>query len=154
MKYNSIGQQLIAKAQELDPNYKPDKFNDMSEAIDVILNNSGVDRLWYDNRYHYREVPLVSDILGGKIDAKPYYLYSVEVRTNNHYKDIYFRNLEMCIMSSEKSNRMALHLDTSDKSYIDTSTDEIRIRSDKYKDYYCINDKGVETIESGINSDE
>lgn len=43
MKYNSIGEQLIAKAQELDPNYKPDKFNDMSEAIDVILNNSGGD---------------------------------------------------------------------------------------------------------------
>lgn len=41
MKYNSIGEQLIVKAQELDPNYKPDKFNDMSEAIDVILNNSG-----------------------------------------------------------------------------------------------------------------
>ena len=41
MKYNSIGEQLIAKAQELDPSYKPDKFNDMSEAIDVILNNSG-----------------------------------------------------------------------------------------------------------------
>lgn len=40
MKYNSIGEQLIAKAQELDPSYKPDKFNDMSEAIDVILNNS------------------------------------------------------------------------------------------------------------------
>lgn len=43
MKYNSIGEQLIAKAQELDPNYKPDKFNDMSEAIDVILNNTGSD---------------------------------------------------------------------------------------------------------------
>lgn len=41
MKYNSIGEQLIAKAQELDPNYKPDKFNDMSEAIDILLNNSG-----------------------------------------------------------------------------------------------------------------
>lgn len=41
MKYNSIGEQLIAKAQELDPNYKPDKFNDMSEALDVILNNAG-----------------------------------------------------------------------------------------------------------------
>ena len=38
MKYNSIGEQLIAKAQELDPNYKPDKFNDMSEAINIILN--------------------------------------------------------------------------------------------------------------------
>ncbi len=47
MKYNSIGEQLIAKAQELDPNYKPDKFNDMSEAIDVILNNSGGD-IWLD----------------------------------------------------------------------------------------------------------
>ena len=43
MKYNSIGEQLIAKAQELDPNYKPDKFNDMSEALDVILNNTGGD---------------------------------------------------------------------------------------------------------------
>lgn len=41
MKYNSIGEQLIAKAREIDPNYKPDKFNDMSEAIDVILNNTG-----------------------------------------------------------------------------------------------------------------
>ena len=41
MKYNSIGEQLIAKAKELDPSYKPDKFNDMSEAIDVILNNAG-----------------------------------------------------------------------------------------------------------------
>lgn len=41
MKYNSIGEQLIAKAKELDPNYKPDKFNDLSEALDIILNNSG-----------------------------------------------------------------------------------------------------------------
>lgn len=41
MKYNSIGEQLITKAKEIDPNYKPDKFNDMSEAIDVILNNTG-----------------------------------------------------------------------------------------------------------------
>lgn len=41
MKYNSIGEQLIAKAKELDPNYKPDKFNDMSEALDILLNNSG-----------------------------------------------------------------------------------------------------------------
>lgn len=41
MKYNSIGEQLIAKAKEIDPSYKPDKFNDMSEAIDIILSNSG-----------------------------------------------------------------------------------------------------------------
>ena len=41
MKYNSIGEQLITKAKELDPSYKPDKFNDMSEAINIILNNSG-----------------------------------------------------------------------------------------------------------------
>lgn len=41
MKYNSIGEQLIAKAKELDPSYKPDKFNDMSEAINIILSNSG-----------------------------------------------------------------------------------------------------------------
>lgn len=41
MKYNSIGEQLIAKAKELDPSYKPDKFNDMSEALNIILNNSG-----------------------------------------------------------------------------------------------------------------
>ena len=40
MKYNSIGEQLIAKAKELNPSYKPDKFNDMSEAIDILLNNS------------------------------------------------------------------------------------------------------------------
>ena len=41
MKYNSIGEQLIAKAQELDPNYKSDKFNDMSEALDIILKSVG-----------------------------------------------------------------------------------------------------------------
>ena len=41
MKYNSIGEQLIAKAKEIDPSYKSDKFNDMSEALDIILNNSG-----------------------------------------------------------------------------------------------------------------
>lgn len=39
MKYNSIGEQLIVKAKELDPSYKPDKFNDMSEAINIILNH-------------------------------------------------------------------------------------------------------------------
>lgn len=50
MKYNSIGEQLIAKAQELDPNYKPDKFNDMSEALDVILNKTGSEGgdIWLD----------------------------------------------------------------------------------------------------------
>lgn len=47
MKYNSIGEQLIAKAKKIDPSYKPDKFNDMSEAIDIILNNSGGD-IWLD----------------------------------------------------------------------------------------------------------
>ena len=39
MKYNSIGDQLITKAKEIDPSYKPDKFNDMSEAINIILTN-------------------------------------------------------------------------------------------------------------------
>ena len=39
MKYNSIGQQLIAKAKEINPSYKDDKFNDMSEALDIILTN-------------------------------------------------------------------------------------------------------------------
>ena len=39
MKYNSIGDQLITKAKEIDPSYKPDKFNDMSEAINILLNN-------------------------------------------------------------------------------------------------------------------
>lgn len=39
MKYNSIGEQLVAKAKEIDPSYKSDKFNDMSEALDIILKN-------------------------------------------------------------------------------------------------------------------
>ena len=39
MKYNSIGQQLVAKAKEIDPNFKDDQFNDMSEALDIILTN-------------------------------------------------------------------------------------------------------------------
>lgn len=71
MKYNSIGEQLIAKAQELDPSYKPDKFNDMSEAIDVILNNSGggykIKKLYitenglYDNDFEAYK-PVVVDV--------------------------------------------------------------------------------------------
>lgn len=48
MKYNSIGEQLIAKAKELDPSYKPDKFNDMSEAINIILNNTDGDNEYID----------------------------------------------------------------------------------------------------------
>ena len=39
MKYNSIGEQLIAKAKEINPSYKDDQFNDMSEALDIILTN-------------------------------------------------------------------------------------------------------------------
>lgn len=39
MKYNSIGEQLVAKAKEIDPSYKPDKFNDLSEALNIILKN-------------------------------------------------------------------------------------------------------------------
>ena len=39
MKYNSIGEQLIAKAKEIDPSFKDDQFNDMSEALDIILTN-------------------------------------------------------------------------------------------------------------------
>ena len=39
MKYNSIGQQLVAKAKEIDPSFKDDQFNDMSEALDIILTN-------------------------------------------------------------------------------------------------------------------
>ena len=41
MKYNSIGEQLVAKAKEIDPSYKSDKFNDMSEALDIILKSVG-----------------------------------------------------------------------------------------------------------------
>lgn len=37
----NIGQILIDKAKELDPTYKPDKFNDMSEAAQIILDNMG-----------------------------------------------------------------------------------------------------------------
>ena len=54
MKYNSIGEQLIAKAKELDPNYKPDKFNDMSEAIDIILNNTGGGDNYIDLVFSYQ----------------------------------------------------------------------------------------------------
>lgn len=37
----NIGQILIDKAKELDPTYKPDKFNDMGEAAQIILDNMG-----------------------------------------------------------------------------------------------------------------
>ena len=54
MKYNSIGEQLIAKAKELDPNYKPDKFNDMSEAIDILLNNTNNGDNYIDLVFSYQ----------------------------------------------------------------------------------------------------
>ena len=54
MKYNSIGEQLIAKAQELDPSYKPDKFNDMSEAIDILLNNTNNGDNYIDLVFSYQ----------------------------------------------------------------------------------------------------
>lgn len=95
MKYNSIGEQLIAKAQELDPSYKPDKFNDMSEALDVILNNSSrgykikkltiTENGLYDNEFEaYKpvvvEVPQISKngtLLKTLLDAtkSTYYLF-------------------------------------------------------------------------------
>lgn len=34
----NIGQILIDKAKSLDPSYQPDKFNDLGEAVDIILN--------------------------------------------------------------------------------------------------------------------
>lgn len=37
----NIGQILVDKAKELDPTYKPDKFNDMGEAAQIILDNMG-----------------------------------------------------------------------------------------------------------------
>ena len=37
----NIGQILVDKAKDLDPTYKPDKFNDMGEAAQIILNNIG-----------------------------------------------------------------------------------------------------------------
>ena len=56
MKYNSIGEQLIAKAKEIDPNYKSDKFNDMSEALDIILKSVGsVDKVFFNLFMYYDE---------------------------------------------------------------------------------------------------
>lgn len=37
----NIGQILVDKAKKLDPTYKPDKFNDMGEAAQIILDNMG-----------------------------------------------------------------------------------------------------------------
>ena len=37
----NIGQILVDKAKELDPTYQPDKFNDMGEAAQIILDNMG-----------------------------------------------------------------------------------------------------------------
>lgn len=37
----NIGQILVEKAKDLDPTYKPDKFNDMGEATQIILDNMG-----------------------------------------------------------------------------------------------------------------
>ena len=37
----NIGQILVDKAKDLDPTYKPDKFNDMGEAAQIILDNMG-----------------------------------------------------------------------------------------------------------------
>ena len=90
MKYNSIGEQLIAKAKELDPNYKPDKFNDMSEAIDILLNHSGesvlldIEPYIYDDKINQEGYNLIGEkIISGEIIGvyipsmlQPFILYS------------------------------------------------------------------------------
>ena len=80
MKYNSIGEQLIAKAKELDPSYKPDKFNDMSEAINIILNNSGsggfkkVSANFAENTWDVSQVDITKDRIIMLTDTSDYFL--------------------------------------------------------------------------------
>ena len=38
----NMGQILIDKAQEIDPSFKPDKFNDAGDALDIVLKNVSI----------------------------------------------------------------------------------------------------------------
>jgi hypothetical protein len=38
----NLGQILIDKAQEIDPSFKPDKFNDAGDALDIVLKNVSI----------------------------------------------------------------------------------------------------------------
>lgn len=59
----NIGQILVDKAKELDPTYKPDKFNDMGEAAQIILDNMGrgeadaIELNLNDGSWEMQEVP-------------------------------------------------------------------------------------------------
>lgn len=101
MKYNSIGEQLITKAKELDPSYKPDKFNDMSEAIDILLNNSGGD-IWLDIAPYLNED--MTSISQEGYDLV-YNAFSLETGTpDNKYAGILFMNTKLNYQGFENIN--------------------------------------------------
>lgn len=110
MKYNSIGEQLIAKAQELDPSYKPDKFNDMSEALNIILNNSGGD-IWLDITPYLSDGENIMSISQEGYDLV-YNAFSPNAEnTTNKYVGILMMGIKLIfnrIITSDTSNKEGL----------------------------------------------
>lgn len=142
MKYNSIGEQLIAKAQELDPSYKPDKFNDMSEAIDVILNNSGGEGgdIWLDITPYLSDGENKMSISQEGYDLV-YNAFSPEsLNPNNKYAGILINGTKLIF------NRLTMS-DTSDKEGLNFI---FNVAIDGVKAYIkasIYNDKSVEYID-------
>ena len=151
MKYNSIGEQLIAKAQELDPNYKPDKFNDMSEALNIILNNTGGSKI----TKRTLTIPKSELSLGGDLTAAgehPAYVLSETARAN-FVSFINGTSVEECAFvkiiiktNAELSEgvclNLALNLNKSmtdyEMSYIGSNIDIVSLYANSY--YMFVND--------------
>ena len=141
MKYNSIGEQLIAKAKELDPNYKPDKFNDMSEAIDILLNNSGGD-IWLDIAPYLNEDMTSISQEGYDLVYNAFFPAEETENSNNKYAGILFAGYKMFFNELAISDKMGLNFianlnDHGVKGYIRAS---------------IYNDKSVELIDEAASS--
>ena len=108
MKYNSIGEQLIAKAQELDPSYKPNKFNDMSEALNIILNNTvdeeDVLNIIESNSEQVSELSIGTSVsFNGKDDEQIPTSKAVRQEVDNKFSN-YYNKAEVEAMIDQKIN--------------------------------------------------
>lgn len=141
MKYNSIGEQLIAKAKELDPNYKPDKFNDMSEALNIILNNSGGD-IWLDITPYVNE-DMTSISQEGYDLVYNAFSPTIEIdNPSNKYAGIIFTGYKLFFNEFAMSDKIGLNFITN----IDDHGVKGHIRASIY------DDKSVELIDEAVSS--
>ena len=141
MKYNSIGEQLIAKAKELDPSYKPDKFNDMSEAIDILLNNSG-ENIWLDITPYLNEDMTSISQEGYDLVCNAFFPTTETDNPSNKYAGIIFTGYKLFFNELAMSDKIGLNFITN------FAEDEVKgyLRASIY------DDKSVEFVDEKASS--